>query len=63
MNSPSGPGDLSLTSVLDLIRYRLAVLIDAIITNRPLRCAMRSCAVLDSASAATVAADGVMSSG
>lgn len=35
MNSPSRPGDLSLTSALDLIRYRLVVLIEAIIANRP----------------------------
>lgn len=35
MNSPSRPGDLSLTSALDLIGYRLVVLIEAIITNRP----------------------------
>lgn len=35
MNSLSRPDDLSLASVLDLIRYRLVVLIEAIITNHP----------------------------
>lgn len=35
MNSPSRPGDLSPISVLDLIGYRLVVLIDAVISNRP----------------------------
>lgn len=35
MNGPSRPGDLSPTSVLDLIKYRLEVLMDAIIANRP----------------------------
>lgn len=35
MKSPSRPGEPSLTSALDLIRYRLVVLIEAIITNRP----------------------------
>lgn len=35
MNSPSRPDDLSLISALDLIRYRLAMPIEAIIANRP----------------------------